>query len=136
MKFCILSCAILSGTAQLAVANEEFRVHHAHDADSRVKGMVRPTKGKRNPLTAGIAMPKTATYEMEEGELRSLREKKGSKKRHTHSIFDDCETQRPTLPRGQTGDENDLVIKMPGKPKIRMKIVLMDGWRMTRHPRP
>ena len=135
MKFCILSCAILSGTAQLAVANEKFRVHHAHDADSRVKGMVRPTKGKRNPLTAGLAMLKTATYEMEEGEHRSLRGKKGSKKRHTHSIFDDCETQRPTLPRGQTGDGNDFGKIYPIYPNI----VLINGWRMTRrprHPRP
>ena len=94
MKFCILSWAILFGRARLAVANEEIRVPHAHDADPRVRGMVRPTEGKRNPLTAGLRKPKTATYEMGEGEHRSLCGK-GDEKRHMHSIFDDCDTQVP-----------------------------------------
>ena len=93
MQFCILSWAILFGTAQLVVADEEIRVRNAHDADPKVEGIVRPTNDQRNPLTAGLPTPKTAIYEMEEEEGRLLRGETGDKKRH--SVFVGIESQAP-----------------------------------------
>ena len=114
MKLCILSWVILFGIAQVAMANEEIRVRQAHNADHKVKGMVRSTKGKRNPLTTGLPTPQTAMYEMDEGEHRSLRGGKGCGKRHIHSIFDSSEdvapeTQAPET-QAPTRNDHDIVL--------------------------
>ena len=113
MKLCILSWAILFSRAQLEVATKEIRVRHTHDADPRVKGMAMPTKGKRSSLTTGRPTPKTATYEMEEGEHRSLRGRKRAEKRHIHSIFDvfDGSEWQTVSPRGMMHRDSIFVQK-------------------------
>ena len=124
MKFCILSCVILFGRYHFAEATDDGRVLHSPEADPRVKGSARPTKGKRNPLTIGLPTPETAIYEMEEGEHRSLRGKKKKRggKHSMHSMFDIFDgdgSQQPTSSRSMMHHRGSCTSKKSMKSKSR-----------------
>ena len=77
-------------------------------------------------MTINLPTPTTAMYGMEEGEHRLLRGKKGSKKRHVHSIFGSSEDKAPETqaPETQTPTKVGVPdIVLPGASTFRIRFV-------------